>query len=86
MEDLKEYMPVAGDVAFKDTIRGRRQHREYLKRNNLQEVGNEFKEMTKYGGKTRDNHDWWERKRSRAGELSDFRYLDSKDINHRTKR
>jgi putative FmdB family regulatory protein len=40
MDDIAPYMAVAGDMAGK-TISGRREHREYLKRNRLVEVGNE---------------------------------------------
>lgn len=62
--DIEPYRPVAGPEAEafirKDKknaklIGGRRQHREYLKRNGLIEVGNEWDYMTRYGGKTEDN-------------------------------
>lgn len=65
MPDLEEYRPIGGPEAekfFKSPgearmIRGRKQHREYLKRNGFQEVGNEINEFTKYGGKTRENYE-----------------------------
>jgi len=62
-DDLKDYKPVAGQEAeaflkrSKDAryISGRKQHREYLKRNGLQEIGNEIKPFLRNGGKTDDN-------------------------------
>jgi len=64
-DDLKDYRPIAGPEAEKfirkskeaREISGRKQHREYLKRNGLQEVGNELKHCM---GKTPDNptKDW----------------------------
>lgn len=48
------YKPVTGDMEGK-WITSRRQHREFLKRNNLVEVGNEKAYMTRYGGMTADN-------------------------------
>lgn len=45
MRDLEPYMTVAGDVANKGervAIGGRRQHREFLRRNRLVELGNEM--------------------------------------------
>lgn len=53
-EDLKPYKAVAGDMAGK-WINGRKQHREFLKRNGFQEVGNEHREFFEYGGKHRDH-------------------------------
>lgn len=52
--DIEPYKAVAGDMAGK-WITGRKQHREFLKRNGFQEVGNEYREFFEYGGKTRDN-------------------------------
>lgn len=52
--DIKPYKAVAGDMAGK-WITSRSQHREFLKRNGFQEVGNEHREFFEYGGKTRDN-------------------------------
>ena len=52
--EFKPYQPVTGDMQGK-WITSRRQHREFLKRNNLVEVGNEKAYMTRYGGMTADN-------------------------------
>jgi hypothetical protein len=52
--EFKPYRPVTGDMEGK-WITSRRQHREFLKRNNLVEVGNEKFHMTRYGGMTADN-------------------------------
>lgn len=52
--EFKPYQPVTGDMEGK-WITTRRQHREFLKRNNLVEVGNEKTYMTRYGGMTADN-------------------------------
>ena len=52
--EFKPYQPVTGDMQGK-WITSRRQHREFLKRNNLVEVGNEKSYMTRYGGMTADN-------------------------------
>jgi hypothetical protein len=49
MEDIKPYTAVAGDMAGKE-ISGRKQHREFLRRNGFEEVGNEKKEFMKYKG------------------------------------
>ena len=38
-------------------ITSRAKHKEYLKRNNFEEAGNEKEQMMKYGGKTKEN---WE--------------------------
>jgi hypothetical protein len=54
IEDIKPYVAIAGDMAGKQ-ISGRKQHREFLRRNNLQEVGNEKKYFTRNGGKSDDN-------------------------------
>jgi hypothetical protein len=52
--EFKPYRPVTGDMEGK-WITTRRQHREFLKRNNLVEVGNEKAYMTRHGGMTADN-------------------------------
>lgn len=52
--DIQPYMAVTGDMQGK-WIRSRREHRAFLKRNNLVEVGNEKAYMTRYGGMTPDN-------------------------------
>lgn len=52
--DIEPYKPVTGDMAGK-WIHSRRQHREFLKRNNLVEVGNEYDYMTRHGGMSPDN-------------------------------
>jgi len=52
--DLKPYVAVAGDMAGR-VITSRRAHREFLRRNNLQEVGNEKAYMTRNGGMSDDN-------------------------------
>ena len=54
IEDIKPYVAVAGDMAGKE-VRGRKQHREFLRRNNLVEVGNEKKYFTRNGGKSEYN-------------------------------
>jgi len=62
-DDIKDYKPVAGAEAEKFVrgesdaryISGRKQHREYLRRNGLQEVGSDIKPFLKNGGKTEDN-------------------------------
>ena len=52
--EFTPYQPVTGDMVGK-WITSRRQHREFLKRNNLVEVGNEKSYMTRHGGMTPDN-------------------------------
>lgn len=52
--DLEPYMAVSGDMAGK-FIRSRREHREFLRRNNFEEVGNERAYMTRNGGMSDDN-------------------------------
>ena len=52
--EFTPYQPVTGDMQGK-WITSRRQHREFLRRNNLVEVGNEKSYMTRYGGMTADN-------------------------------
>ena len=62
-DDLKDYKPVAGPEAEKFIrkskearyISGRKQHREFLKRNGFQEVGSDITPFVKNGGKTDDN-------------------------------
>jgi hypothetical protein len=54
MGDLEPYIAVGGKDYGK-VISGRRAHREYLRRNNLIEVGNEKEPFVKYGGKSEDN-------------------------------
>ena len=54
MEDLNPYTAVSGDMAGKE-ISGRKQHREFLKRNGFIEVGNEKEYMTRNGGRTEDH-------------------------------
>ena len=51
---FEPYKPVTGDMQGK-WIHSRRQHREFLRRNNLIEVGNEKAYMTRYGGMSPDN-------------------------------
>ena len=53
-DEFQAYKPVTGDMQGK-WITSRRQHREFLKRNNLVEVGNEKSYMTRHGGMTADN-------------------------------
>jgi len=55
MEDMKPYRAVAGDMVGKE-ISGRKAHREFLRRNNFIEVGNEKKEFEKHSGKSPDNY------------------------------
>lgn len=44
VKDIEPYMPVAADTDGKiHAVMGRRQHREFLRRNNYVEVGNEYK-------------------------------------------
>lgn len=52
--DIEPYIAVAGDRAGK-VIRSRREHREFLRRNNFQEIGNEKDYMTRNGGMSDDN-------------------------------
>lgn len=54
MPDLQPYQAVAGDMAFKE-VSGRKAHREFLRRNNFIEVGNEREAFFRHGGKTDDN-------------------------------
>ena len=57
--DIQPYQAVGGDVAGK-YITSRSHHREFLKRNNCIEVGNEKDYFFKHKGKTPDNptRDW----------------------------
>lgn len=52
--DIEPYQAVTGDMAGK-WITSRSEHRDYLRRNNLVEVGNEKDYMTRNGGMTPDN-------------------------------
>lgn len=52
--DIEPYVAIAGDMAGK-VIRSRKEHREFLKRNNFQEIGNEKDYMTRNGGMSDDN-------------------------------
>lgn len=52
--DIEPYQAVTGDMAGK-WITSRSEHREFLRRNNLIEVGNEKAYMTRNGGKSPDN-------------------------------
>ena len=52
--EFQPYQPVTGDMEGK-WITSRKQHREFLRRNNLVEVGNEKSYFTRYGGKSPDN-------------------------------
>ena len=58
MPDIEPYQAVAGDVALKGdkpVITSRSRHREFLKRNNYDEVGTEKEYFFKHNGKTPDN-------------------------------
>ena len=65
--DLPDYMPMGGPEAQKffagdpsaKMIGGKKDHREYLKRNDFVEVGNEKKPFVEFGGKTKENYDHW---------------------------
>ena len=59
MTDIEPYKAMAGDMAGK-YITSRSQHREYLKRNDFVEVGNEKEYFFKNQGKTEYNptKDW----------------------------
>jgi hypothetical protein len=52
--DIEPYKAVTGDMQGK-WITSRSKHREYLRRNNLIEVGNEKAYFTRHGGMTPDN-------------------------------
>ena len=52
--DIEPYVAVAGDMAGK-VISSRKEHREFLRRNNFQEIGNEKDYMTRNGGMSDDN-------------------------------
>jgi len=54
LPDIQPYEAVAGDMAGK-MITSRAEHREFLRRNNFVEVGNEKSYMTQNGGMTDDN-------------------------------
>lgn len=55
MPDIEPYVPVGGDGGNKDVITSRSKEREYLKRNNCVQVGNEKDYFFKYQGKSHDN-------------------------------
>jgi hypothetical protein len=52
--DIEPYVAVAGDMAGK-VIGSRKEHREFLRRNNFEEIGNEKDYMTRNGGMSDDN-------------------------------
>lgn len=52
--DIEPYVAIAGDRAGK-VIRSRKEHREFLRRNNFEEIGNEKDYMTRNGGMSDDN-------------------------------
>lgn len=52
--DIEPYVAVAGDMAGK-VIRSRKEHREFLRRNNFEEIGNERDYMTRNNGMSDDN-------------------------------
>lgn len=52
--DIDPYVAIAGDMAGK-VIRSRKEHREFLRRNNFEEIGNEKDYMTRNGGMSDDN-------------------------------
>jgi hypothetical protein len=54
MTDIAPYKAVGGDITGK-MITSRSKEREYLRRNNFEQVGNEWNHFSKYGGKTPDN-------------------------------
>ena len=56
INDIEPYEAMAGDMAG-EYITGRKQHREFLRRNDFEEVGNEKDYFFRYGGKTYDNRD-----------------------------
>ena len=59
MPDIEPYLATAGDDAGK-YITSRSREREYLKRNNCIQVGNEWNYFSKYSGKDHNNptRDW----------------------------
>lgn len=52
--DIEPYKAVTGDMCGQ-WVTSRKEHREFLRRNNLVEVGNEKPYMTKHGGMSSDN-------------------------------
>lgn len=52
--DIEPYVAIAGDRAGK-VISSRKEHREFLRRNNFEEIGNEKDYMTRHGGMSEDN-------------------------------
>lgn len=61
--DIDPYVAIAGDMAGK-VIRSRKEHREFLRRNNFEEIGNEKDYMTRNGGMSDDNPNLVSDKRS----------------------
>lgn len=63
MPDIEPYQATGGDVAIngeRPVITSRSKHREFLRRNNYEEVGNEKDYFFKHNGKSDDNptKDW----------------------------
>lgn len=54
LPEFQPYKPVTGDMEGQ-WITSRRQHKEFLRRNNLVEVGNEKGYMTRHGGMAPNN-------------------------------
>ena len=52
MPDIEPYHGIAGDCEY---ITSRSKEREYLKRNNCTQVGNEWNYFSKFNGKSHDN-------------------------------
>lgn len=52
--DIDPYLGIAGD-RFDRPIKSRKDHREYLKRNDFQEVGSEKDYFYRHDGRTYDN-------------------------------
>lgn len=75
MGDIEPYRPVAGPEAEawvrgdkdRKLIGGRKQHREYLRRNGFEEIGNEKEAFLKYAGKTRENYQYYGRDGAQGG-------------------
>ena len=53
MPDIAEYR----NIIDGEVISSRSQHREFLRKHDLVEVGNEKESFSKYQGKTRENHE-----------------------------
>jgi len=73
--DYEPYVPVAGPEAEKwlrgdkdrKMISGRKQHREFLRKNGFEEVGTEKKAFERYAGKTPENYEYYRRQGSSGG-------------------